>query len=206
MEILLPVRDYDLAATLDSGQVFRWQPLQRFLDRRHRQALGPFDANARRHPRRNRRAGRRLALAPRFSANRNGFGRRAQNFSRRRADARCRRRVPRIARAAAGPVGMSRVVHFVLDQTNRPNPANRRPALRTIWRTPHPSGGHPLPRPAGRGTGRGARHIRTKIIYPIPFPPPNGSPRHRSRTARLQNGFSRAAPARRRAANRRRQI
>jgi N-glycosylase/DNA lyase len=25
-EILLPVRDYDLAATLDSGQVFRWQP------------------------------------------------------------------------------------------------------------------------------------------------------------------------------------
>ena len=25
MEILLPVRDYDLAATLDSGQVFRWQ-------------------------------------------------------------------------------------------------------------------------------------------------------------------------------------
>jgi len=24
-EILLPVRDYDLAATLDSGQVFRWQ-------------------------------------------------------------------------------------------------------------------------------------------------------------------------------------
>ncbi len=26
MEIVLPVRDYDLAATLDSGQVFRWQP------------------------------------------------------------------------------------------------------------------------------------------------------------------------------------
>jgi N-glycosylase/DNA lyase len=25
-EILLPVRDYDLAATLDSGQVFRWRP------------------------------------------------------------------------------------------------------------------------------------------------------------------------------------
>lgn len=25
-EILLPVRDYNLAATLDSGQVFRWQP------------------------------------------------------------------------------------------------------------------------------------------------------------------------------------
>ena len=25
MELLLPVRDYDLAATLDSGQVFRWQ-------------------------------------------------------------------------------------------------------------------------------------------------------------------------------------
>jgi 3-methyladenine DNA glycosylase/8-oxoguanine DNA glycosylase len=25
-EILLPVRDYDLAATLDSGQMFRWQP------------------------------------------------------------------------------------------------------------------------------------------------------------------------------------
>jgi N-glycosylase/DNA lyase len=25
-EVLLPVRDYDLAATLDSGQVFRWQP------------------------------------------------------------------------------------------------------------------------------------------------------------------------------------
>jgi N-glycosylase/DNA lyase len=25
-EILLPARDYDLAATLDSGQVFRWQP------------------------------------------------------------------------------------------------------------------------------------------------------------------------------------
>ena len=25
MEILLPVRDYDLAATLDSGQVFRWR-------------------------------------------------------------------------------------------------------------------------------------------------------------------------------------
>ena len=24
-EILLPVTDYDLAATLDSGQVFRWQ-------------------------------------------------------------------------------------------------------------------------------------------------------------------------------------
>ncbi len=24
-EILLPVRDYDLAATLDSGQVFHWQ-------------------------------------------------------------------------------------------------------------------------------------------------------------------------------------
>jgi N-glycosylase/DNA lyase len=26
MEIILPVRDYDLAATLDSGQSFRWQP------------------------------------------------------------------------------------------------------------------------------------------------------------------------------------
>ncbi len=26
MELLLPVHDYDLAATLDSGQVFRWQP------------------------------------------------------------------------------------------------------------------------------------------------------------------------------------
>ena len=26
MEIFLPVRDYDLAATLDSGQTFRWQP------------------------------------------------------------------------------------------------------------------------------------------------------------------------------------
>ena len=26
MEIILPVRDYDLAATLDSGQAFRWQP------------------------------------------------------------------------------------------------------------------------------------------------------------------------------------
>lgn len=26
VEILLPARDYDLAATLDSGQVFRWQP------------------------------------------------------------------------------------------------------------------------------------------------------------------------------------
>ena len=26
MEIFLPVRDYDLAATLDSGQSFRWQP------------------------------------------------------------------------------------------------------------------------------------------------------------------------------------
>jgi N-glycosylase/DNA lyase len=26
MEIYLPVRDYDLAATLDSGQAFRWQP------------------------------------------------------------------------------------------------------------------------------------------------------------------------------------
>ena len=25
-EILLRVRDYDLAATLDSGQAFRWQP------------------------------------------------------------------------------------------------------------------------------------------------------------------------------------
>jgi len=27
-EILLPVRDYDLAATLDSGQVFRWQKIE----------------------------------------------------------------------------------------------------------------------------------------------------------------------------------
>jgi N-glycosylase/DNA lyase len=27
-EILLPVRDYDLAATLDSGQVFRWQKVE----------------------------------------------------------------------------------------------------------------------------------------------------------------------------------
>jgi len=27
-EILLPVRDYDLAATLDSGQVFRWQRIE----------------------------------------------------------------------------------------------------------------------------------------------------------------------------------
>jgi len=27
-EIFLPVRDYDLAATLDSGQVFRWQPIK----------------------------------------------------------------------------------------------------------------------------------------------------------------------------------
>src|ERR1019366_7141286 len=27
-EILLPVRDYDLAATLDSGQVFRWQQIE----------------------------------------------------------------------------------------------------------------------------------------------------------------------------------
>src|SRR5271166_245804 len=26
-EILLPVRDYNLAATLDSGQVFRWKPV-----------------------------------------------------------------------------------------------------------------------------------------------------------------------------------
>jgi N-glycosylase/DNA lyase len=26
MEIVLPIRDYDLAATLDSGQAFRWQP------------------------------------------------------------------------------------------------------------------------------------------------------------------------------------
>ena len=34
----------------------------------------------------------------------------------------------------------------------------------------------PSPRPAGRGTGRGARHIRKKIIYSIPFPLPNGSP------------------------------
>ena len=87
-EILLRVRDYDLAATLDSGQVFRWRRAKRFLDRRRRPTLGAADANARRHPRRNRRAGRRLAMAPRFSANRNGFGRRAQNFSRRRADAR----------------------------------------------------------------------------------------------------------------------
>ncbi len=30
-EILLPVRDYDLAATLDSGQVFRWRQIEEFL-------------------------------------------------------------------------------------------------------------------------------------------------------------------------------
>ena len=29
-EIFLPVRDYDLAATLDSGQVFRWQRVENF--------------------------------------------------------------------------------------------------------------------------------------------------------------------------------
>ena len=29
-EILLPVRDYDLAATLDSGQVFRWRQFENF--------------------------------------------------------------------------------------------------------------------------------------------------------------------------------
>jgi N-glycosylase/DNA lyase len=29
-EILLPVRDYDLAATLDSGQVFRWRQVENF--------------------------------------------------------------------------------------------------------------------------------------------------------------------------------
>src|SRR5580692_5120190 len=31
-EIILPVRDYDLAATLDSGQVFRWQQNGDFWD------------------------------------------------------------------------------------------------------------------------------------------------------------------------------
>ena len=67
-EILLPVRDYDLAATLDSGQVFRWQPERgaarpheskietrgraarapTFVDRRCREKLCPAHANARR--------------------------------------------------------------------------------------------------------------------------------------------------------------
>ena len=28
--IIFRVRDYDLAATLDSGQVFRWQQVKRF--------------------------------------------------------------------------------------------------------------------------------------------------------------------------------
>ena len=38
-EILLPVRDYDLAATLDSGQVFRWQKTTRERGRLAREFL-----------------------------------------------------------------------------------------------------------------------------------------------------------------------
>ena len=80
---------YDLAATLDSGQAFRWQ---RSADgssacsdswtgvvRRHQVRLTPTRDGIRAET---TEAGRQLAMVAQLSANRRGFGRRAQDFSR----------------------------------------------------------------------------------------------------------------------------
>jgi len=120
---------------LRSGRDARFRPgfplaaKGKFLDRRRREKFHAADADARRNCCRNRRAAKKLGLAARISPNGNQTGKNPQDISRRRADARRRRRVPRTARAATRPVGMSRVIHFVLDQANRPNPANRFAAL-----------------------------------------------------------------------------
>jgi N-glycosylase/DNA lyase len=59
-KIIFRVRDYDLAATLDSGQVFRWRAKRKFLDGRRREKLRATDANRRRNSRRNFRAASKL--------------------------------------------------------------------------------------------------------------------------------------------------
>ena len=145
-EIFLPVCDYDLAATLDSGQVFRWQrigdswhgvigkhfvQLTQIENGIRTQTFSPVEnwdwlreflqietdlaAESRvpflRHPRR-----------------------RAENISGRCTDERRRRQLSRFAITSARSMGMSRVVHFVIDETDRTNPSNRRAALRTVRR------------------------------------------------------------------------
>ena len=86
------------------------------------------------------------------------------------------------------PVGMPGVVHFVLHQTNRPNPANRRAALRTIRRAAC------------------AAAIAFKRLLLLISNTGKNRVRDGSRTPRVQDGISRAAPARCRATDCRRQI
>src|SRR5438046_864165 len=92
-------------------------------------SFGPLALGLLYHHCRNRATGCRLELAGGLSANSFGFERSDADFSRRRADARGRRRLPRAALIAPGSLGMSGFVHSVLDQADRPNPSNCRLAL-----------------------------------------------------------------------------
>jgi len=119
-------------------------------------------------------------------------------------------RWPRAADCAScgRTVGMSCVIYFVFDQANRPNPANRRPALRTIRRTNRPARHHPIHqlRSSGRQsapsnpqqclepTHVGCYGSAVPVLNQKPFIPflshcRTARTRDRSRIAHVQNGF-----------------
>src|SRR2546425_11996098 len=100
------------------------------MGRSHRRALGAITG---RHPGADGRTRDRLELAAPVSAGGRRPGRNPPELPRRRADARERAGVPRLAAVAAGSVGMPGLIHLVLDETDRANPANHRPAVRTGW-------------------------------------------------------------------------
>ena len=186
-EILLPVRDYDLAATLDSGQVFRWQRIEnswhgvigkQFVrltqtpDGIHAETAAPVDDwNFLREF---------LQTEIDLSAVLKTF---PDDEPMRRAVASCRGL--RLLRQDPWECLASFILVF--HQANRPNPADRRAAVRTFRRANPKFDGHRLP---------------------LPFFSHSAAPCRRdgTGTARMQNGLSRAQPAGRRAANRRRHI
>ena len=79
-----------------------------------------------------------------------------------------------------------RVLHSFLDQANRPNPPDHRPSVRMLRRSPARS-----------------RRPRARAFLPLPRP---ARRRDRGRIAPLQNGFSRAVPPRNRPPHRRRRM
>ena len=133
------IEDYDLDATLSSGQAFRWKHVNGSWEgviSRHWVRLRSDGKNLLTETDRDRH---RLDLAPSLFAIGCRPPRDRRDFSKGRTDASVAPILSRPASLAAGPVGMSGFIYLFVDQTNCPNPANHGRPLRTF--------GEPVPVP-----------------------------------------------------------
>src|SRR5436190_7065858 len=89
------------------------------VGRSHQRALGPTDATGRRHRRSHWNARDGLGVATALLANRHGSRCGSVELPGRWTHARSGARLPRVATAATGAMGMPRVVYSVVDKTDR---------------------------------------------------------------------------------------